>query len=269
LDPALKTIDKATVQRYLSDFKWKKIRDESERRVKVYLPAIIFNVQDPTVVRKCLQHVVTDLYVADLSSHMNKDPLLVNFQNGVGYIPTGKLMKPHPSHLCSLMAGGEYHPKPIGTRSRFKEFLLDIANGNEEVVRWKGLWMGYCLSGYTDEELVNFWWGEGGNGKGALKQAILAAWGDYGIICSKHIFMKTKDDTASAATSHLAQLQGIRTSEKSRSAVHKLGIAAGSSKLMGGTYCRPHLTQMPGGAGRMPDFFSLSGIILPDILFGT
>ncbi|GAQ85309.1 hypothetical protein KFL_002280230 [Klebsormidium nitens] len=210
LDPALKTIDKAAVQRYLSDPKWKQIRDESERQVKVDLPAIIFNVQDPTVVRKCLQYVVTDLYVADLSSHMNKDPLLVNFQNGVGYIPTGKLMKPHPSHLCSLMAGGEYHPRPIGTRSRFKEFLLDVANGDEEVVRWKILWLGYCLSGYTDEELVVFWWGEGGNGKGALKQAILAAWGDYGIICSKHIFMKTKDDTASAATSHLAQLQGVR-----------------------------------------------------------
>jgi hypothetical protein len=168
LDPALKTIDKAAVQRYLNDPKWKQIRDESERRVKVDLPAIIFNVQDPTVVRKCLQYVVTDLYVEDLSSHMKKDPLLMNFQNGVGYIPTGKLMKPHPSHLCSLMAGGEYHRKPIGTLSRFKEFLLDVANGDEEVVGWKILYLGYCLSGYTDEELIVFWWGEGGNGKGAL-----------------------------------------------------------------------------------------------------
>jgi hypothetical protein len=209
-DPALQTINKAAVQRYLSDSKWKQIRDEAERQVKVELPAIIFNVQDPTVVRKCLQYVVTDLYVADLLTHMNKDPLLVNFQNGVGYISTGKLMKPHPSHLCSRMTGGEYHRKPTGTRSRFKEFLLDVANGNKEVVRWKVLYLGYCLSGYTDEELIVFWWGEGGNGKGALKQAILAAWGDYKIICSKHTFMKTKDDTASAATSHLAQLQGVR-----------------------------------------------------------
>jgi putative DNA primase/helicase len=181
LDPALKTIDKAAVQRYLSNPKWKQIRVESERRVKEELPAIIFNVQDPTVVKKCLPYVVTDLYVANLSSH-----------------------------LCSLLAGGEYHRKPIGTRSRFKAFLLDVTNGDEEVVRWKILYLGYCLSGYTDEELIVFWWGEGGNGKGALKQAILAAWGDYGIISSKHIFMKTKDDTASAATSHLAQLQGIR-----------------------------------------------------------
>jgi hypothetical protein len=155
-DPALKTIDKAAVQRYLSDPKWKQIRDKAERQVKVELPAIIFNVQDPTVVRKCLQYVVTDFYVADLWSHMNKKPLLVNFQNGVGYISTGKLMKPHPSHLCSRMAGGEYHRKPIGMRSRFKEFLLDVANGDEEVVRWKVLYLGYCLSGYTDEELIVF-----------------------------------------------------------------------------------------------------------------
>jgi hypothetical protein len=60
-----------------------------------------------------------------------------------------------------------------------------------------------------------------------------------------------------------------KTSEKSWSAVHKLEAAAGSSKLMGGTWCRPYLTQMPGGAGRMPGFFPLSGIILPDILSGT
>jgi phage/plasmid-associated DNA primase len=157
-DPALKTIDKAAVQRYLSDPKWKQIRDEAERQVKAELPAIIFNVQDPTVVRKCLQYVVTDLYVADLLSHINKDPLLVNFQNGVGYIPTGKLTKPHPSQLCSRMAGGEYHRKPIGTRSRFKEFLLDVAKGDEEVVRWKVLYLEYCLSGYMDEELIVFWW---------------------------------------------------------------------------------------------------------------
>jgi putative DNA primase/helicase len=52
--------------------------------------------------------------------------------------------------------------------------------------------------------------GERGNGKRALKQAILATWGDHGIICFNHIFIKTKDDTASAATSHLAQLQGVR-----------------------------------------------------------
>jgi hypothetical protein len=58
-------------------------------------------------------------------------------------------------------------------------------------------------------------------------------------------------------------------SEKSWSAVHKLGAAAGSSKLMGGTWYRPYLTQMPGGAGRMPGFFPVSGIILPDILSGT
>jgi putative DNA primase/helicase len=119
-------------------------------------------------------------------------------------------MKPHPSHLCSLVAGGEFHAKPTGTRSKFKEFLLDIANNDEDVVRWKILYLGYGMSGYTDKEIVNFWWGEGGNGKGALKQAILAAWGEYAIICSKHIFMKTKDDTASAASSHLAQLKGVR-----------------------------------------------------------
>jgi hypothetical protein len=59
------------------------------------------------------------------------------------------------------------------------------------------------------------------------------------------------------------------SSEKSWSAVHKLGAAAGSRKLMGGTWCRPYLTQMPGGAGRMPGFFPVSGIILPDILSGT
>jgi hypothetical protein len=33
--------------------------------------------------------------------------------------------------------------------------------------------------------------------------------------------------------------------------------------------CRPYLTQMPGGADRMPGFFPLSGIILPDFLPGT
>ncbi|GAQ91907.1 hypothetical protein KFL_008790040 [Klebsormidium nitens] len=209
-NPGLKDLDQATLQKHVQDPKNKLLRDECKQLAGNILPEIRFNVQDPTIVKKCLHYVVTDLYVSDLSSHMNENPLLVNFQNGVGYIPTGELMKPHPSHLCSLVAGGEYHAKPTGTRSKFKEFLLDIANNDEDVVRWKILYLGYGMSGYTDEEIVNFWWGEGGNGKGALKQAILAAWGEYAIICSKHIFMKTKDDTASAASSHLAQLKGVR-----------------------------------------------------------
>jgi hypothetical protein len=33
--------------------------------------------------------------------------------------------------------------------------------------------------------------------------------------------------------------------------------------------CRPYLTQMPGGAGRMPVLFSIRWILLPEILRGT
>jgi hypothetical protein len=43
----------------------------------------------------------------------------------------------------------------------------------------------------------------------------------------------------------------VHSSEKSWTAVHKLGGAGGSSKHMPGGECRPYLTQMPGTAGRM------------------
>jgi hypothetical protein len=92
-NPGLKDIDQATLQKHVQDPKHKLLRDECKQLAGNILPEIRFNVQDPTIVKKCLHYVVTDLYVSDLLSHMNENPLLVNFQNGVGYIPTGELLR--------------------------------------------------------------------------------------------------------------------------------------------------------------------------------
>jgi hypothetical protein len=60
----------------------------------------------------------------------------------------------------------------------------------------------------------------------------------------------------------------IASSEKSWTAVHKLGGAGGSSKHMPGGECRPYLTQMPGTAGCMLVNFAGTGVRIAGKLTG-
>ncbi|GAQ93550.1 hypothetical protein KFL_016410010, partial [Klebsormidium nitens] len=93
--------------------------------------------------------------------------------------------------------------------ARFRTFLMDVLPS--EAIGWMQMFLGYCLTGETSEELFVIMNGEGANGKSVLKQALRKAFGNYSAVGNKAIFIKPSFRAdASAASSHLIYIKSSR-----------------------------------------------------------
>lgn len=176
-----------------------------------------FNVQDVADVRKCLHSVVTELYVKGLLDLFDQDHAVANAPNGLIDLQTGALLPHHPQHLCNNQTAKYIFGASTRSTARFRSFLMEVLPS--EAIEWLQMFLGYCLTGETSEELFVIANGlSGANGKGVLKQALRKAFGSYNCAGNKAIFIKpTFKANASAASSHLMQIRTNRfvTSDKS------------------------------------------------------
>lgn len=207
---------------------------EVEALVDEELPKNKINVTNPKEARTCLEFALTYLYEPELMSFMDRNLDVVACPNGVLDLRTGMLSTPHPSHMCSRAVGVKYCGATYDT-SGFHAFFMDIFNSEVEVVEWMQLFLGYCLTGHTLEEVFCIWYGfQGSNGKSALKQAITKAFGSYYTVMNKDCIIKPGGRRAEgAATSHIIQLKGTRLAVSDESE-EKQQINGSSIKEMSG-----------------------------------
>ncbi|GAQ93337.1 hypothetical protein KFL_014490030 [Klebsormidium nitens] len=183
---------------------------KAEAQVEEELPRNKVNVSNPKEARSCLEYCQSFFYEPDLLSYMDRNNDIISCPNGILDLRTGKLTAPHPSHMCTRSAGTRYMGAGYDT-SRFQAFVDDIFNSEAEVVQWMQLFLGYCLTGHTIEEMFCVWFGSGANAKGALKQAVARAFGTYYTVMNKDCFIKPGGKRAEgAATSHIMQLKSAR-----------------------------------------------------------
>ncbi|GAQ92398.1 hypothetical protein KFL_010060020 [Klebsormidium nitens] len=168
------------------------------------------NVQDPSDVRKCMQSVVTELRVEGLLDQFDQDRAVANAPNGLIDLRTGKLLPHHPHNLCNNQTSEYISGASTWPTARFRSFLMEVLP--PEAIDWLQMFLGYCLTGETSEELFVIANGlSGANGKGVLKQALRKAFGSYNCAGNKAIFIKpTFKANASAASTHLMQIRTKR-----------------------------------------------------------
>lgn len=180
------------------------------------------NVQDIAGdVRRCLPAVINELFVEDLMHLFDLDDHVANAPNGLIDLRTGGLMQHHPQDLCNnctslYVKGASKTPK-----ARFRAFLMDVLP--PEYIDWLQMFLGYCLSGETSEELFVIMNGEGANGKSRLAAALRRAFGSYSSAGNKAIFIKpTFKANASSASTHLMHIKSKRfvTNEESEKDDH-------------------------------------------------
>ena len=168
------------------------------------------NVQDVADVRKCLHSAVRELHVNGLLDQFDQDPTVANAPNGLIDLRTGALLPHHPQNLCINQTTRYVPGASTRPTARFRTFLMDVLP--PETIEWLQMFLGYCLTGETLEELFVIMNGHSGsNGKGVLKQALRKAFGRYNCAGNKAIFIKpTFKANASAASSHLMQIRTKR-----------------------------------------------------------
>jgi putative DNA primase/helicase len=115
-------------------------------------------------------------YLAVGMEELDRDPWLVNCQNGTLDLRTDKLKAHDPADRITKIVPVDYDPD--APCPRFKQFLKE-ALVDETVIKFVKRYSGYTLTGITRERLLAILYGFGKNGKTTLVELLHEVLGDY------------------------------------------------------------------------------------------
>jgi putative DNA primase/helicase len=138
-------------------------------------------------------------------NQFDRDNYLLNTPSGTIDLRTGQ-MRPHEQAdmitKCTLAA-----PDAVSDGATFQKFMLEITEGDEELIQFHQVSLGAILSGAVEDHWMLFWTGEGRNGKNTLGELVEEAIGDYARKIASSVLMAKPNEGHLA---ELAQLQGVR-----------------------------------------------------------
>lgn len=131
--------------------------------------------------------------VAILPDTLDKDPYLLNVNNGTIDLRTG-ILKPHdPTDLITKLAPVDYDPD--AEMPLMKEWLLEIMDGNQDMVSFLQRALGYSLTGDTSEQILMICFGVGANGKSTFLGLVQELLGDYATATSTSTLMVKRNES--------------------------------------------------------------------------
>jgi len=116
---------------------------------------------------------------------LDRDPMLLNVENGILDLRTGKLRRHDPDELLTKLVPVRYvEGAQCPTWDRF---VLQITREEERAAEGRSTpiadylrrWFGYCLTGMVNEQAFVVHWGSGSNGKSTLLAMMAETMGDY------------------------------------------------------------------------------------------
>jgi putative DNA primase/helicase len=141
--------------------------------------------------------------LATLPEQWNADPLLLGTPGGVVDLRTGEMRPARPDDLISKAT----RVAPGGDCPLWRAKLLEICGGDTEFVGFLQRWFGYCATGLTREEMLTFFVGDGGNGKGTVIETIAFVLGDYATAVPMTTLVHVK---YAEHPTEIAKLHGVR-----------------------------------------------------------
>jgi putative DNA primase/helicase len=155
---------------------------------------------------------------ADLAvspEELDTDPMLLNVENGTVDLRTGSL-RPHlPEDLITKLAPVEFDQ--VAEASRFMKFLKQVLV-DDELISFVGRFLGYSLTGSTEERAMAVLHGVGKNGKSTLVELFQDLMGDYSGVANPNTIMQQRygDATAQYQLAELVGVRFVRVSETKR-----------------------------------------------------
>ncbi len=119
-----------------------------------------------------------------------------------------------------------------GACENAKQYFLTLCGGDEELVRYLQLILGYCMTGHTDERSIFVFWGEGRNGKSFLFGILQDILKKFMSSISEQVLLK--NTRKGGATPELMTLLGKRLVYYSESE-EKDSLRPGRVKALTGT----------------------------------
>jgi P4 family phage/plasmid primase-like protien len=143
------------------------------------------------------------------STEIDAHPWLVNVANGtldLRKIGTGKELQPHKrEHFITKLIPTHYLP---GAQCpEWMKFLNLIMGGNQNLIRYLQICVGYCLSGDISERALFIPWGNGANGKSTFLITVQELLSEYAMKTPASTLVNRKEH---GIPNDIARLQGAR-----------------------------------------------------------
>jgi putative DNA primase/helicase len=106
------------------------------------------------------------------------DPYLFNCENGTIDLHTGHLRAHYREDMLTKLANITYDEKAAAPK--WENFLNQIFQGDEQLIRFIQKAVGYSLTGSTEEQVFFICYGTGANGKSVFLKTIAALLAEYG-----------------------------------------------------------------------------------------
>lgn len=133
---------------------------------------------------------------------------LLNVSNGTVNLITKKLQKHNPNDKITKIVNVDFRENEIG--KKFRKFVLEISNHDEELAEYLQIAYGYLTTGETREQCIFLESGNGANGKSTLNSVINEIMEDYVDTVSFDLFKRGSGGSASGPSPELAKLPAKR-----------------------------------------------------------
>ena len=144
--------------------------------------------------------------VAQTGLEFDRNSLQSVFRNGVVNLVDGSIRPGERAEMSTKLIPFRYEPE--ADAPRWTQFMLEIFQGDEELVRWIQRASGYSMTGSVSEQCLFICHGDGGNGKSVFLNVLNRLLGTYGITTPFSTFESVEG--AGRASPELARMDGKR-----------------------------------------------------------
>lgn len=208
------------------------LEPETQKRYDRILDYLNGKAQDNVSIQNSIRLAAGKPSIMCKAADFDRDPLLLNCDNGVLNLKTGELV-PHDSKQrfmkCTRAA---YDGKTHGTL--WADTMQQIVP-DKETRDYVQRMAGYCLYGGIREQKLFFLFGKGGTGKGTFIETLGRALGDYCTSIPVEILLSNRSGRdGNNATPEKAKLKGVRLALTSESGIDNY-FDDGTLKLLTGS----------------------------------
>jgi putative DNA primase/helicase len=156
-------------------------------------------------IHDALQLAQTESGIPVLPDDLDRDPWLLNIDNGTLDLRTGDLHAHRREDLITKLAPVEYRPQ--AEAPRFFRFLSEVFAGDKDLIAFVRRFAGYSLTGSTRERVFAILHGFGKNGKTTLVELFRDVLGDYATNTATETVLARRSE---GINNDVAALKGAR-----------------------------------------------------------
>lgn len=181
------------------------------------------------MINRMLETAATMPHIVMEADQLDKDTFLLGVRNGVVNLKSGALIDARPDQYITRRTEVPYFPD--AKCPTWERFILDVFQGDRELVNYIQRCLGYALTGDIREQYIWFCFGSGSNGKGTFMEIMKLVLGDY---ASAILFNSLMAGGENDKNDDIADLRGTRFIFASESEKGKKLNEARVKKMTGG-----------------------------------